>query len=392
MLRNRWFILGVLFVARFSLGFQFQSAGSVTPFVVEDFGIDYTRVGTLVGLFMIPGLFLAVPSGFIAKRFGDKRIVLIGLVLMAAGGALSGMADSYEMLSLGRLISGAGAALLFVLMTKMVIDWFVGRDLFVGMSIFIIGWPVGIAAGQAVQSLIAEASSWNVVFHLTALGCLIGFAAMAAFYRSPEDAEARDTGSFSKLSGRELWLVVLAGFIWMFVNGAYVVFLSFGPTLLLERGATIANSAATVSLMSWVFLFALPLGGYVTTRYDAPNIVMVAGLGASVVLGAMIPYVGMPMVMYILFGIAVAFAAPAIAALPAEVLRPENRGPGLGIYYIWYFIGSAFIPVLGGWAKDLTGTAASSLLMGAVMLAACIVLLGLFRLEQRRLPISVSDD
>ena len=86
MLRNRWFILGVLFVARFSLGFQFQSAGSVTPFVVEDFGIDYTRVGTLVGLFMIPGLFLAVPSGFIAKRFGDKRIVLIGLVLMAAGG------------------------------------------------------------------------------------------------------------------------------------------------------------------------------------------------------------------------------------------------------------------------------------------------------------------
>ena len=215
---------------------------------------------------------------------------------------------------------------------------------------------------------------------------------MAAFYRSPEDAEARDTGSFSKLSGRELWLVVLAGFIWMFVNGAYVAFLSFGPTLLLERGATIASSAATVSLMSWVFLFALPLGGYVTARYDAPNIVMVAGLGASVVLGAMIPYVGMPMVMYILFGIAVAFAAPAIAALPAEALRPENRGPGLGIYYIWYFIGSAFIPVLGGWVKDLTGTAASSLLMGAAMFAACIVLLGLFRLEQRRLPISVSDD
>ena len=76
---NRWFILSVLFVARFSLGFQFQSAGSVTPFVVEDFAIDYARVGTLVGLFMIPGLVLAVPSGFIGKRFGDKPMVLIGL-------------------------------------------------------------------------------------------------------------------------------------------------------------------------------------------------------------------------------------------------------------------------------------------------------------------------
>jgi predicted MFS family arabinose efflux permease len=392
MLRNRWFILGVLFVARFSLGFQFQSAGSVAPFVVEDLGIDYTRVGTLVGLFMIPGLFLAVPSGFIGKRFGDKRIVLIGLALMAAGGALAGAADSYGMIVLGRLVSGAGGAFLFVLMTKMLFDWFAGRELSIGMSIFIIGWPVGIAAGQAVQGTIAEASSWNFVFYLTALGCMIGFATMAALYRSPEDAEARDTGSFSKLSGRELWLIVLAGFIWMFGNGAYVVFLSFGPTLLLERGATIAGSAVTVSLMSWMFLFALPLGGYVATRYNAPNIVMVAGLGASVVLGAMIPYVGMSTVMFILFGITSAFAVPVIAALPAEVLRPENRAPGLGIYFVWYFVGSALIPVLGGWAKDLTGTAVYSLLMGTAMYAACIVLLGLLRLEQRRLPILVSDD
>ena len=38
-------------------------------------------IGTLVGLYMIPGLFLAVPSGFIGRRFGDKRIVLLGLAL-----------------------------------------------------------------------------------------------------------------------------------------------------------------------------------------------------------------------------------------------------------------------------------------------------------------------
>ncbi len=120
--------------------------------------------------------------------------------------------------------------------------------------------------------------------------------------------------------------------------------------------------------------------------------VIQAGLGASVVLGAMIPYVGMSTVMFILFGITSAFAVPVIAALPAEVLRPENRAPGLGIYFVWYFVGSALIPVLGGWAKDLTGTAVSSLLMGTAMYAACIVLLGLLRLEQRRLPILVSDD
>ncbi len=46
MLISRWSILGVLFIARFALGFQFQSAGSVTQFMVRDFGIDYTGIGT----------------------------------------------------------------------------------------------------------------------------------------------------------------------------------------------------------------------------------------------------------------------------------------------------------------------------------------------------------
>ena len=40
-MRSRWFILAVLFAARFALGFQFQSAGSAAPFLVRDLGIDY---------------------------------------------------------------------------------------------------------------------------------------------------------------------------------------------------------------------------------------------------------------------------------------------------------------------------------------------------------------
>ena len=68
MLSNRWFILVVLFVARFCLGYQFQSAGSVAPFLISEFALDYRQIGTLVGLFMLPGLVLAVPGGLLGKR------------------------------------------------------------------------------------------------------------------------------------------------------------------------------------------------------------------------------------------------------------------------------------------------------------------------------------
>ena len=388
MAANRWFILGVLVVARLGLGFQFQSAGSVAPFLIDELGVDYNQVGTLIGLYMLPGLVLALPAGFMGKRYGDRRVVSAAIVFMIAGGVISGVATTYGMIAVGRLLSGVGAAFLFVLMTKMLTDWFVGKELFLGMSIFIIGWPVGIAAAQAMQGPIAEQTSWPVVFHLTAAGMAIGLVAIAGFYRPPVRHEAARHPSAGGMSRQEIWLVSVAGCMWMLINGAYMLILSFGPTLLLEQGASVTESGLVVSTMSWVFLFALPLGGYLATRFAAPNIVMVAGLGATVIVGALIPYTSIPLVTFAVFGIAFAIAAPVIGSLPAEVLRQENRGPGFGIYQLWYFAGSAFLPVAGGTLKDWTGGATASLLFAVAMMFAALCLLGLFRSEQRRLLVS----
>ena len=389
---SRWFILAVFFIARFAMGFQFQSAGSVTPLLVRDFAVDYTQVGTLVGLFMIPGLFLAVPSGFIGRRFGDKRIVLIGLIMMVAGGVIAGAADSYALVATGRLISGGGGAILFVLMTKMLTDWFVDKELFLGMSIFIIGWPIGIAAGQAMQASIAVASSWNLVFYLTAVGSVLALFAISAVYRPPPGLEAQIKGVYSALNRRELLLLTIAGLVWMFINGAYLVLLSFGPVFLSEQGTSFAAAGRVVSLMSWVFLFSLPLGGYLATRYRAPNVVMFSGLFGSVIFGALILITDMPLLTFTLFGILYAVSAPVVASLPVEVLRPETRGPGFGIYYVWYFAGSAFLPVVGGYLKDITGTAASSVLFAVAMMVATLILVGLFRLAQAYVPVHVASD
>ena len=194
MLRNRWFILAVLFLVRFCLGYQFQSAGSVAPFLVSDFKLDYREIGTLVGLFMLPGLILAIPAGMLGKRFGDRRLVMMGMATMILGAVFSGAAQTHAFVSIGRLISGIGAVFLVVLMAKMVTDWFAGKELFVGMAIFIIGWPVGIAAAQATQAALAERGGWRDVFDLTAIMVTFSLVAMAALYR---DAPTRMNASLT---------------------------------------------------------------------------------------------------------------------------------------------------------------------------------------------------
>jgi hypothetical protein len=51
--------------------------------------------------------------------------------------------------------------LLNVLVTKMIADWFLGRELVTAMAILVIGWPLGIALAMVTVPALAEAWSWQ---------------------------------------------------------------------------------------------------------------------------------------------------------------------------------------------------------------------------------------
>jgi predicted MFS family arabinose efflux permease len=119
----RWQALAVLTLARTSMGFQFQSVASVSPMLVRDLGLSYADLGSLIGLYFVPGIAMALPGGALGRRFGDKRMVAIGLALMALGGVAARLAEGFLGLAAGRLLAGIGAVLLNVMMAKMVTDW-----------------------------------------------------------------------------------------------------------------------------------------------------------------------------------------------------------------------------------------------------------------------------
>ena len=133
------------------MGFQFQSVAAVGPVLTSNSHITYTELGALIGIYLLPGAFFAIPGGWLGKRFGDKRIVLIGLAMMTLGGALLSLSGIYEAMLLGRLVSGIGAVLLNVLVTKMVTDWFAEYRITTAMGILISSWPLGIAREWRLQ-------------------------------------------------------------------------------------------------------------------------------------------------------------------------------------------------------------------------------------------------
>ena len=157
-MRNRWGILAVLFVVRLSMSFQFQSVAAVAPLLGHDFGVGLADIGLLIGLYFTPGVALALPGGAIGQKFGDKTTVLGALLLMLLGGLAMAFSDSWNGQIAGRLVAGAGGVLLNVQMTKMVTDWFAGKEIATAMAIFVNSWPAGVAIALLTLPLIGTAS------------------------------------------------------------------------------------------------------------------------------------------------------------------------------------------------------------------------------------------
>ncbi|HEX4554828.1 MAG TPA: MFS transporter [Xanthobacteraceae bacterium] len=382
---ERWLILTVLFLARTAMAFQFQAVGALSSFVIAGFGIDYTQLGLLIGLYLLPGVVIAYPGGLLGRYFGDKRIALIGLMLMVAGGLMTASAD-YPTVLAGRLASGAGAVLLNVLLTKMTTDWFVGREIGTALALLVGSWPFGIGLALVVLPWLAARASLTAALASTAAVAALVLMLIAAIYRIPPAAAPPPPPCEQKgprLSPRELGLVSLAGAVWMLFNVGYILVVSFGPALLTSHGLSQRDAGLLTSLVSWTLIVTIPLGGVLIDRIGHPTVVMMASL-AVFGLGILLVPAAPSLALMIVVGAAAGLPAGAIMVLPAEVLRAPNRAAGMGIFFTWYYAGMALLVPVGGLLRDASGAHGAPLRFAGGLVLAAMAVLALLRLLQRR--------
>ncbi|HWB45592.1 MAG TPA: MFS transporter [Hyphomicrobiaceae bacterium] len=379
-MHSRWAVLALLFTVRATMAFQFQSVAAVSPLLQHDLGVNIADIGTLIGLYFAPGIVLALPGGALGKRFGDKAVVLIGLGLMLAGGLLMAAAGWWDAQIAGRLISGTGGVLLNVVMTKMVADWFAGREISTAMAIFVNSWPFGIAISLLLLPVIGVSGGVAMV-HLFVAGLVgAGLLLLAAAYRAP--AAALQSAAASRLGGRAAVSVVTAGLIWGFYNVAFAMIFSFGPLMLAERGWSVTAAGSAISVVLWLTSASVPLGGFLADRSGRNDAVLVGGCVAFALLMILATRIPLVVPAMVALGLVCGLAAGPIMALPARVLEPGTRAIGMGIFYFVFYASMMLGPPLGGRVAMWAGTPRSAFDFGAGMLAICVVLVGLFRRRQ----------
>ena len=386
MLTNRWLVLGVLFVIRTTVGFQFQSVASVSTPLMDDLGISHGQIGTLIGLGMLPGLFIALPVGILINRYDNRLFLGFGLVFMATGGILLALSESFPLAIIGRTISGAGFVMMIVTFTKVVSDLFDGKELATALAILLSSWPLGIAIGLVSQDAIAGATSWQFVMFLTSGASIVALALLITLVRVPQSATVttQHGRSIFSISSREVLLVCLVGIVWGLFNAGFAVYFSFTPDLLSEKGMSSTEAKALVSVGVWITMLSIPFGGYFVDRIGRSNsmIALFCLLVAAAV--GLFPYLSIPLALSLVVGLVLGPPPGPIVALLAQAVSAENRGVGVGIFYTLFYAFMALGPTVAGFGRDVTDSADTPVVISALAFVLVVPFLGAFRFFHAR--------
>jgi MFS family permease len=369
-------MLALVFVARTSSGFLFQCLASVAPLVVSDLHLSYAQLGTLIGLYVLPGAFFSLPGSIIGQRFGERRTVVASFVLMVAGGLITATAGGFAVAAVGRLLSGIGAVAMNILLSKMVADWFAGKEVSTALAVMLSSWPVGLGAAVALLGRVAAATSWRTSLFVAAAWTGVGLLLMLLYRDAPALSAGR---ARSTLDRRELRLSLSAGLAWGCFNASLVAIVAFGPSLLIEHGATLGDAGFIVSLAIWVTIISVPIGGLINDRLRWSVPLIVGGSLVAAVMALLIPVLPHAALAFCLVGLAVGGPPGAIMALLPRTLPPEHLTTGFGIFYTVFYAMMAATQPVAGLIRDLVGDASAPIVFAAAVMAMTAVAFAIFR-------------
>jgi sugar phosphate permease len=126
--RRAWVIWLVALAVYLVAVFHRSSLGVAGLLAADRFGISSTQLAFFTVLQLVVYAGMQIPVGVLLDRYGSRRLLLAGLALMSAGQLAFAFATSFPVAVASRAVLGAGDAMVFVSVIRLVAVWFLVRQ------------------------------------------------------------------------------------------------------------------------------------------------------------------------------------------------------------------------------------------------------------------------
>ncbi len=306
----RWLVLFLVSVVIGTNYYVYDAMSSIKSVMQAELGFSNQEYGFLISFYSFPNtwLLMAIFGGIILDKWGIKKTGFLTVALCSFGafitaygsteyysngGFLYGIMDDLpfdyspelKMLMLGRLFFGLGAETSIVVINKIMVKWFKGKELARAFAINIAIARIGTAAALIFSPIsVGSVQGWNLALWLAAIIMGIGFVffVIYMFFDSKvestrlhcKDEEFHFSDIIKLLKNRSFIYVI---FLCVTFYSAVFPFLAYVPDLLLNKfGVDLAEN----ELIQWVLSTIISIFGEVS---ETQSVIIVSGFVSSLI-------------------------------------------------------------------------------------------------------------
>lgn len=135
------------------------------PHLINEFQVDASTAQWLMTGYLLVNGILVPLSAYLIERFGTRNLFIWSMIFFTIGSLLCGLAPSYSILLIGRLIQAIGAGIMMPLIMTIILYIFPPEQRGKGMGIFGLGMVFAPAIGPTLSGWVIEHYSWRWLFN-----------------------------------------------------------------------------------------------------------------------------------------------------------------------------------------------------------------------------------
>jgi MFS transporter, Spinster family, sphingosine-1-phosphate transporter len=172
-------LLAVLALINFVNFADRQVLNPLVPLLRAHFGVSDAQLGSLQMVLLVVLALASIPSGYLADRFDEPKIIAAGVLFWSVAAISSGLAPTFAFLFVARGLVGIGEAGYAPAAQSLISDSFSREHRALAQSIFASGMILGGVSGLALGGIMGEHHGWQHTFIIVgALGVIPGLSAL----------------------------------------------------------------------------------------------------------------------------------------------------------------------------------------------------------------------
>jgi len=162
-------LLAVLALINFVNFADRQVLNPLVPLLRQHFGVTDTQLGSLQWVLLVVLALASIPSGYLADRFNEPKIIASGVLFWSVAAIASGLAPTFAFLFVARGLVGIGEAAYAPAAQSLISDSFSKDNRAMAQSVFAAGMILGGVSGLALGGVMGEKHGWQHAFIIVGL-------------------------------------------------------------------------------------------------------------------------------------------------------------------------------------------------------------------------------